>query len=275
VTIGAPFTPTTISEITAGSDEEIRHIRSSNDSRRSKILEDRRRHHQRRGASDGSHRSAQGREAHVVAELMALPILNGGTATVCLACAAYPNLAGEHSRLSFPDVGGFKRAGVDGSHLRPRSAECIEFGTATEPAHPAFDDDDYRRRVRRAEKSVGPLRLGGTTGGSVESAAAATTSSIGGDVAFDTRLDPVSRNAVYGSASIERLFSRPRHRTRTSKSIGSASMVGATQSLWKSVRHAPSARRSIRSRRTCTSRRVVQPARFRPAPISATQWCVP
>lgn len=108
--------------------------------------------------------------------------------------------------------GGYKRAGVELDRTFNRGPLTrIEFGSAIQSRrNPAFDDDDYRRRVwARAEKALGPLRLGGTTGWQrVEFGSGRDDfSSIGGDVAFDTRLDPVlPRNAVYASASIERLF---------------------------------------------------------------------
>jgi len=146
--------------------------------------------------------------------LMYMPILDGedGYGFTYGVRVAYPGLAGDRSRLSFPLTwGGFKRAGVElDRSFATGPFNRVEVGTAIQRrTNPAFDEDDDRKRVwARAERTIGPVRAGGTVGWQRVSFGALNDDikSVGADVALDTRLDPVlPRNAVYASASIERL----------------------------------------------------------------------
>jgi outer membrane protein assembly factor BamA len=158
--------------------------------------------------------------------LMYLPILDaedgyGLTYGVMISRA---NIVGERSRLSFPlSWGGTRRAGVEleknfatGPLTRVSAGAAIQRRT-----NPAYEEDDDRRRVwARAERAVGPVRLGTTAGwqrvsfGPIEE----DLKTVGADVTLDTRLDPAyPRNAVLATASWERVgFERdgPLHRTR-------------------------------------------------------------
>jgi outer membrane protein assembly factor BamA len=120
--------------------------------------------------------------------------------------------AGRKSRVSFPLTwGGMKRAGVElERRLDGGPFTRIELGGALQrQTNPAFREEDDRQRVwARAERTRGPLRAGGTVGWQRVSFAGVDDRfrSVGGDIAFDTRLDPVlPRNAVYAVASWERL----------------------------------------------------------------------
>ncbi len=221
VTIGAPFTATTISEITARL-KDAKKFETIQVLKRFASIEDPSKIVVVIIVNEGAVRIEMGitGQPKVVKRtwwrnLMYLPILNGedGYGFTYGVRVAYPNIAGKQSRLSFPLTwGGFKRAGVELDRTFARGPLTrIEFGAAIQSKrNPAFDDDDYRKRVwARAEKALGPVRFGGTGGWQrVEFGAGRDDfSSIGGDVTFDTRLDPVlPRNAVYASASIERLF---------------------------------------------------------------------
>ncbi len=126
---------------------------------------------------------------------------------------AYPKPIGPHSRLSFPLTwGGTRRAGaeLDRTFLSGPISR-IEFGGAIQQKiNPAYDIRDGRNRVwARAEKVMGPVRLGSTGGYQRVSFADVIDhfTSISGDATLDTRLDPVlPRNAVYVNASIEHLM---------------------------------------------------------------------
>ncbi len=88
----------------------------------------------------------------------------------------------------------------------------------------------------RAERAAGPLRAGGTVGWQRVSFAGADDRfrSVGGDLTFDTRLDPlVPRNAVYAVASWEHL-SVP----AATRSIAFASKAAAT-SVWSAPPSSP------------------------------------
>lgn len=158
--------------------------------------------------------------------LMYLPILDaedgyGLTYGVMISRA---NIVGERSRLSFPlSWGGTRRAGVEleknfatGPLTRVSAGAAIQRRT-----NPAYEEDDDRRRVwARAERAVGPVRLGATAGwqrvsfGPIEE----DLKTVGADVTVDTRLDPAyPRNAVLATASWERVGFEDRdvlHRTR-------------------------------------------------------------
>jgi len=96
--------------------------------------------------------------------------------------------------------------------LTSRVLTRIEFGSElVQRTNPFYEVDDTRRHVwSRVERAAGPLRLGATGGWQHATFPDEVTSSfgsIGADVAFDTRREPfLARNAVYASASVERLF---------------------------------------------------------------------
>jgi outer membrane protein assembly factor BamA len=116
-------------------------------------------------------------------------------------------------RLSFPLTwGGRKEAGaeLERSLLRGPFTRAIVGAGIERRTNPAFKEDDTRRRVSgRVERANGPIRAGGSAGWTDVSFAGENDrfGSVGADLAFDTRLDPVlPRNAVFGVASWERLF---------------------------------------------------------------------
>jgi len=145
--------------------------------------------------------------------LMFMPILDGedGYGFTYGVRIAYLGVVGKKSRLSTPLTwGGFKRAGVELDRRFERGPiSRIEFGGAIQRRkNPAYEEDDDRQRVwARAERVMGPIRGGGTVGwqrvsfGEIDD----DLRTVGVDIAFDTRLDPVlPRNAVYAAASWER-----------------------------------------------------------------------
>ncbi|HUF48993.1 MAG TPA: BamA/TamA family outer membrane protein [Vicinamibacterales bacterium] len=124
---------------------------------------------------------------------------------------AHVGSAGEKSRISLPLTwGGQRRAGVDFSRGFDRGPfSAVEVGAAIQQVeNPAFETDDTRRRLwGRAERAAGPIRAGLTAGwqrvdfGGFDD----DLGSVGADVAFDTRLNPVlPRNAVFVQAAWER-----------------------------------------------------------------------
>ncbi len=179
--------------------------------------------------------------------LMYMPILDveDGYGFTYGVRVAYPGLVGERSRLSFPLTwGGFKRAGVELDRTFTRGPfSRLEFGTAIQRrTNPAFEQEDSRKRVwARAERALGPVRAGVTGGWQRVSFDTIEDDypSLGVDVALDTRLDPIlPRNAVYVSASIERLFfeSRPEtNRTRVD-ARGYLGLIGQSVLVLRVVR---------------------------------------
>jgi outer membrane protein assembly factor BamA len=146
--------------------------------------------------------------------LMYSPILDAedGYGLTYGARIAYPGLFGERSRLSFPLTwGGFKRAGIEvDRRFVSGPFSRVEIGSAIQRReNPAFEENDDRKRFwLRGERAAGPFRAGATAGWQRVSFAALEDdlTTIGADVAFDTRLDPVlPRNAVFASASWERV----------------------------------------------------------------------
>jgi outer membrane protein assembly factor BamA len=147
--------------------------------------------------------------------LMFMPILDAedGYGLTYGARLALVGTFGERSRLSFPLTwGGMKRAGAEQEWTFSRGPLTrVEVGGAVQrQTNPAFDEDDDRQRVwARAERRFGDLRLGAQTGWQHVSFADLRDDirSAAADVTFDTRLDPIfPRNAVYGVASFERLW---------------------------------------------------------------------
>ena len=124
-----------------------------------------------------------------------------------------PHWMGKRSRIMFPlSWGGNKQAGID---LEKRiDGGIIDRVTAgasiSRRANLAFDQDDDRARlfVRGEHEFARVLRLGASTGWQRASfeGVADQFAQVGGDVVFDTRVDPIlARNAVYGRASWEHL----------------------------------------------------------------------
>jgi outer membrane protein assembly factor BamA len=161
--------------------------------------------------------------------LMYMPILDGedGYGFTYGVRVAYPGLVGDRSRLSAPlTLGGFKRAGLelDRAFLRGPFSR-VEVGTVIQQRkNPAYQEDDDRTRLwARAERALGDLRLGGTAGwqrvsfGDLDD----DLRTVAGEIVFDTRLDPVlPRNAVYGAASVERVFFDGGHATNRTRLDG-------------------------------------------------------
>jgi len=126
---------------------------------------------------------------------------------------AVPNPIGARSRLSFPLTwGGEKYAGVQLEKDFDRGPFThVEGGTSiSRRENPFFHEDDDRRRawIRGQREIASVLRAGGTA--SVNHASffdgSDSFSTIGGDVEFDTRVDPVlPRNAVYARAAWDHL----------------------------------------------------------------------
>jgi outer membrane protein assembly factor BamA len=146
--------------------------------------------------------------------LMFLPVLEAedGYGVTYGARLALAGAAGPRSRVSFPLTwGGRKEAGVelDRPLARGPFTRVLAGATLHRRRNPAFLENDDRGEVRgRAERASGPLRAGATLGWQHVSFAGTrdTFWSAGGDVAFDTRRDPVlPRNAVLATASWERL----------------------------------------------------------------------
>jgi outer membrane protein assembly factor BamA len=126
-------------------------------------------------------------------------------------------------RVSFPLTwGGLKQAGIRFDRPIKRGPFTrVEMGAvAQQQTNPAFQIDDTRQRLwARGVRSMGPWRAGVTAGWQHVDFAQLRDDigSIGGDITFDTRLDPVlPRNAVLATASVERLgFDSGIARTRT------------------------------------------------------------
>lgn len=145
---------------------------------------------------------------------MYMPILDGedGYGFTYGARIAYVGLPGDRTRLSLPLTwGGEKKAGAEFEQtFLAGPISRVQVGVARQRrTNPAFDEEDDRTRAwGRLEHATGPLRVGGTLGWQRVSFAEIRDDlrTIGADVAFDTRLDPLlPRNAVYATASVERV----------------------------------------------------------------------
>lgn len=223
VVIGAPFTDTTIAEITARL-RDSRKFESVEVLKRFASIEDPSRIVVVIIASEGPVRvtdsllpggNPQVVQRGVWRNLMFIPILDleDGYGVTFGARIAYPHPIGPRSRLSSPLTwGGMKRAGVELDRTFTRGPfSRIEFGAGVQRRrNPAYDEDDDRRRVwARAERATGPFRMGATVNWQRVAFGAIKEDmrSLALDGAIDTRLDPVlPRNAVFVSASIERFY---------------------------------------------------------------------
>lgn len=157
--------------------------------------------------------------------LMYLPILDGedGYGLTYGLTTSLTNVAGERSRLSVPlSWGGTKRAAVElEKNFVSGPLTRVEIGAAVQRRrNPAFDIDDSRKKVwARAERAIGPVRLGATAGWDRVRFDDIEEDLVigGGDIVLDTRLDPGNpRNAVWLLASVERIrFEAGHSLTRT------------------------------------------------------------
>jgi len=147
--------------------------------------------------------------------LMWMPILSGedGYGLTYGVQLAWPGLFGERSRVSFPLTwGGFKQAGaeIDRSFTSGPITRFDVGGSLQSQHNPAFDADDNRRRLYgRVERAMGVVRVAGDAAWEHVSFLGTenTQHSFGGEVTVDTRVDPVlPRNAIYGTASAEQVF---------------------------------------------------------------------
>ncbi len=145
--------------------------------------------------------------------LMWLPILRfeDGHGFTYGARVTYAGFRSDRSRLSFPLTwGGRKVAGADFSHtFASGPVSRVETGAAIEQEeNPAYRIDDTRKRVwGRVETVAGPLRAGGSVGWQRVSfdEYRDDIGTVGADVTFDTRLNPVlPRNAVLARVGWER-----------------------------------------------------------------------
>ncbi len=166
--------------------------------------------------STGEVKPAGGLTGRKGSRLMFLPILNfeDGYGFTYGVRVALPNVIGPRSRLSAPlSLGGEKLAGVELEKNLDRGpfTRVLGGGSISRRENPYFDDNEDRRRVflQADRQFVRPLRASLRTGWDRQSFGGRTDTypSIGGEVAFDTRLDPVlTRNAIYTRASWDRLF---------------------------------------------------------------------
>lgn len=147
-------------------------------------------------------------------DLMWLPILDGedGYGLTYGVTVSKANVIGERSRVSMPlSWGGTRRAALEAEkNFASGPLTRVEVGVGIQRrTNPAFDVHDERRRAwLRLERALGPVRLGAGGGwdrvrfGGDEEDLYFTSA----DVTFDTRLDPgYPRNAVYLSAGLERV----------------------------------------------------------------------
>jgi outer membrane protein assembly factor BamA len=124
-----------------------------------------------------------------------------------------PHWMGKRSRVMFPLTwGGTKQAAIDlEKRLDGGVIDRITAGASiSRSVNLAFGQDDDRARlfVRGEHEFSRVLRLGASTGWQRASfeGVADQFAQVGGDVVFDTRVDPIlARNAVYGRASWEHL----------------------------------------------------------------------
>jgi outer membrane protein assembly factor BamA len=171
--------------------------------------------------------------------LMYLPILDGedGYGLTYGLTTSLANVFGERSRVSVPlSWGGTRRAAVElEKNFADGPITRVEVGAGIQRReNPAFEINDDRKKVwARMEKSVSRVRLGSTAGWDRVTFGAIKEDfwSIGADVALDTRIDPAyPRNAVWVSASWDRLAfdaGHTLHRTRVD-GRGYLGLIGQT-----------------------------------------------
>ena len=222
VSIGAPFTSTTLTEIKQRLDdsgrfervEVLKRFASISDPTQIIVVIN---------ASEGAvrinWRGAAGDDIQIVRQspwrqFMFVPLVDkeDGYDLTFGARFAYPNAFGRRSRISVPLTwGGIRRAGLeaDRTFVSGPISRVEAGGDITQVRNPAFDLDDQRRRAWvRGERVVGLLRTGATLGWQQARFDGATDRwrSIRADAVFDTRVSQATaRNSVYAAASIERL----------------------------------------------------------------------
>ena len=146
-------------------------------------------------------------------DFMYLPILYGedGYGLTYGLTVTKPDVTSPRGRISMPlSWGGTRQVGLTfDRRFREGPFTRVAVGAAIErQENPAFRIGDTRRRVwARAERAMGPVRVGATTTWQHVSFGDISEDlpSVGGDVTFDTRVDPIlPRNAVLATASVER-----------------------------------------------------------------------
>jgi len=147
-------------------------------------------------------------------DFMYLPILDweDGYGLTYGVTIAKPGVTSPAGRLSFPLTwGGTRQAGASFDRPVTRGPFTrVELGGLVEQqTNPAFQVDDARRRVwARGERAMGHWRAGATATWQHVSfgATADDVRSVGADLTFDTRVDPIlPRNAVFATSSVEHL----------------------------------------------------------------------
>jgi len=150
--------------------------------------------------------------------LLFLPVLNfeDGYGFTYGARFAWPDAVGKRSRVAFPLTwGGEKRAAAELDKTLERGPLTRVTGGlgVSERTNPYYDLDDTRVRVwARGERELGRRwRAGANVGWQrvsflTTNATADLISQAGGDIVFDTRVDPtLPRNAVYARAAYEHI----------------------------------------------------------------------
>lgn len=158
---------------------------------------------------------------------------------------ARPDTFVKGGRLSFPLTwGGMKRAGVEFDRVfaaGPVSRLAVG-GAVQRQRNPAFEADDDRRRVwLRAERHVWRVRGGATAGWQRVSFLGDTDTlrTVSADLTLDTRLNPLMpRNAVYASASVERIAFEQGPQTRRTRLDGRVyvGLIGQSVFVLRAVR---------------------------------------
>jgi outer membrane protein assembly factor BamA len=149
-----------------------------------------------------------------VRDFMYLPVIDweDGYGLTYGVTIAKPGVTAPTGRLSVPLTwGGTKEAGLAFDRpLREGPFTRVELGgIVARQTNPAFGIDDTRRRVWvRGDRALGHWRLGATANWQHVAFGATTDDvrSIGADLTFDTRVDPIlPRNAVFATSSVEHL----------------------------------------------------------------------
>jgi outer membrane protein assembly factor BamA len=149
-----------------------------------------------------------------VRDFMYLPVLDweDGYGLTYGVTVAKPGVTSPSGRLSFPLTwGGTRQAGVtfDRPVANGPFTRIVVGGVLQRQINPAFQVDDARRRVwARGERAMGHWRAGATATWQHVSfgATADDVRSVGADLTFDTRVDPIlPRNAVFATSSVEHL----------------------------------------------------------------------
>jgi outer membrane protein assembly factor BamA len=150
----------------------------------------------------------------VVRDFLYLPILDweDGYGLTYGVTIAKPGVTAPSGRLSVPLTwGGTRQAGVtfDRPVTKGPFTRILLGGVIEQQTNPAFQVADARRRAwARGERAMGHWRAGATATWQHVSfgAAADDVRSLGADLTFDTRVDPIlPRNAVFTTASVEHL----------------------------------------------------------------------